>query len=370
MRLADFIEHNISAIVDEAESYAKSVSANASRLDREALRDHMPDILKVVVTDMRTAQTEEHARFKAHGHYPPASDSARTAAQTHAGLRAKDGFDIMQMVSEYRALRASVLRLWAGISQPADSNTLEDVNRFNESIDQAVAESVGFFAEEVERWRNVFLGVLGHELRGPLTAILMASEILHDMGMDQPISKNVARIVDGGQRMRSLLDDLLDFNRTSYGMGIRISRAPVDLAEACQNEIELIRVTLPEREITFATDGDVAGSFDESRVREVVWNLVANAAKYGDGVQPIHVQLKGGERDVELSVANGGQDIPPDGLAELFEPLKRASDKDEQAHSLGLGLFVVRQIAIAHGGEVDVESSDRTTKFSVSLHRA
>ncbi|RYG79360.1 MAG: sensor histidine kinase [Alphaproteobacteria bacterium] len=369
MRLADFIEHHSSAIVDEAEHYARSVSEIASRLDSEALRDHMPDILKVVVADMRSPQTAEHARFKSQGHYPPASDAARTAAQTHAGLRAQVGFDIVQMISEYRALRASVLRLWAEINQPPDLHTLEDVHRFNESIDQAVAESVGYFAQEVERWRNVFLGILGHELRGPLTAILMASEMLGGMEVDQPISKNVGRIINSGERMRSLLDDLLDFNRTSYGMGIRIARAPVDLAQACESELELIRVTLPGVAITFAATGDPQGSFDQSRIREIVWNLVGNAAKYGDGTQPIHVQLDGTTHGVELSVRNSGENIPQNQLNELFEPLKRASTQDQGAQSLGLGLFVVRQVALAHGGEVDVESADGTTRFMVSLHR-
>lgn len=369
MRLADFIERHSAAIVDEAELYASSVSDIAGRLDKEALRDHMPDILQVIVADMRSPQTDEHARFKSLGRYPPDSDAARTAAQTHGGLRAKVGFDIVQMISEYRALRASVLRLWADSDQPADPHTLDDVHRFNESIDQSIAESTGFFAQEVERWRNVFLGILGHELRGPLTAILMASEMLSGMEMDQPISKNVGRIINSGERMRSLLDDLLDFNRTSYGMGIRISRAPVDLAQACESELELIRVTLPGVPITFAATGDVHGSFDQSRIREIVWNLVGNAAKYGDRTQPIEVRLTGTATGVELSVSNSGDSIPADRQNELFEPLKRAGMQHEEARGLGLGLFVVRQVAIAHGGEVDVESADGTTRFMVNLHR-
>ena len=369
MRLADFIDANNSAIVDEAEIFARSISDIAGRLDPIALRDHLPEILRVIAADMRTPETAVYRKLKSEGGYPPASGAARTAAQTHAGTRALHGFDIVQMVSEYRALRASVLRLWTDDNPTPDRHALEDVNRFNEAIDQAVAESAGYFAQEVERWRNVFLGVLGHELRGPLTSILLASDILQCMEVDQPVSKKVGVIIESGERMRSLLDDLLDFNRTSYGMGIHISRAQIDLARACGHELELIRSTLPGREITFHATGDATGSFDESRVREVVWNLVTNAAKYGEDAKPIHVRLTGNEDELELAVSNSGPDIPEARLDELFEPLKRATDTDGGLHSLGLGLFVVRQVAIAHGGRVAVSSTQGTTTFSVSLQR-
>lgn len=369
MRLADFIDANNSAIVDEAETFARSISEIAGRLDAAALRDHLPEILRVVAADMRTPETAAYKKLKSEGKFSPTNGSTRTAAQTHAGTRVIHGFDIVQMVSEYRALRASVLRLWTEANPLPDHHALEDVNRFNESIDQAVAESAGHFSQEVERCRNVFLGVLGHELRGPLTSILLASDILQNMEMDQPISKKVALIIEGGERMRSLLNDLLDFNRTSFGMGIHVTRAKVDLAQACEQELELIRTTLPGRVITFDVTGDATGAFDESRVREVVWNLVTNAAKYGDPTQPIHVRLTGKEDELELAVSNSGQDIPSTQLDELFEPLKRASATDDGVHNLGLGLFVVRQVAIAHGGRVDVHSKQGTTTFCVNLHR-
>lgn len=368
MRLADFIENHITEIVDDAETFAKTITSVGRQLDREALRDHIPEMLRVMVADLRTEQTDREARLKSEGKYDPASDSALTAAQTHAGTRAEQGFDIVQLVSEYRVLRASILRLWAKRCKP-DEESIEDINRFNEAVDQAIAESVGTFAAQTDRWRDVFLGILGHELRGPLSAILLASEILGGMEMDAPIAKNVARIIDGGERMRSLLHDLLDFNRASFGLGLLINRAPVDLAEACANEVELVRTTWPGHQITYASSGETQGSFDESRVREVVWNLVSNAAKYGDASQPIRVLVDGQGNGVKIVVQNAGPGISGAKLGELFEPLRRASTKDAVDGSLGLGLFVVKQVAIAHGGEVEVSSSNGLTEFSVLLRR-
>jgi signal transduction histidine kinase len=366
MRLATFIEDNVSTIVDEAEQYARSVGVDRDMLSREALRDHLPDVLKVIVADMQTAQSGEAARLKSLGEFPPAASSGRTSAQTHAGMRLDDGFNIVQMVSEYRALRASVLRLWSEVAT-RDEHSLVDVGRFNEAIDQAVAESVDYFAQEVERWRNVFLGVLGHELRGPLSAILLSSELLRRMGMDSPISQSVAQIIRGGERMRSLLDDLLDFNRTSLGFGLLITRREVDLAQACASEIELLKVTLPDQEIEFTASGITTGLFDESRVREVVWNLVTNAAKYGEGNLPIHVSLSGDGNEVKLSVLNVGAEISQTRINDLFDPLRRGADTQAVAQSLGLGLFVVKEVAKAHGGEVEVRSSSGTNTFTVTL---
>lgn len=368
MRLADFIESNISAIVDEAEVFAKTLGEAGGRLGKGALRDHIPEMLRVIVADLRTVQTAEESKLKSEGAFGPASDAARTAAQTHAAVRAGQGFDVIQLVSEYRVLRATVLRLWRQAHGPVNDSA-DDVDRFNEAIDQAIAESVGAFSGQVEQWRNVFLGILGHELRGPLSAILMASDMLGSMEVDAPIKKNVARIIDGGERMRALLNDLLDFNRVSFGMGLLINRAPVDLAEACAREVDLVRANWPEHKIQFESNGETTGSFDVSRVREVIWNLTTNAAKYGDPAQPIHVVLEGAGHGVTIEVRNAGPAIPSTRLDELFEPLRRGTTGEGSDGSLGLGLFVVKQVAIAHGGAVAVRSNDGLTEFSVSLPR-
>ena len=137
MRLAAFIESNAEEIVSAAEDFCSTLQPAAGHLDSEALRDDLPKILDAIVKDLRTAQTPAEAQRKSLGQAPLAQDAPETAAQTHAMLRAKAGFEISQMVSEYRALRASVLRLWLSPGQVLDEESLGDMERFNEAIDQA-----------------------------------------------------------------------------------------------------------------------------------------------------------------------------------------------------------------------------------------
>ena len=137
MRLADFIEQNLPQILGQWESFAASLLPAAAKMDAANLRDHAEQILRAVVQDLRTPQTLEQSLDKSLGRGDAASTTGETAAQTHALLRASSGFTIRQLVAEYRALRASVLALWARAG-PEGANTLEDMGRFNEAIDQAM----------------------------------------------------------------------------------------------------------------------------------------------------------------------------------------------------------------------------------------
>jgi signal transduction histidine kinase len=137
----------------------------------------------------------------------------------------------------------------------------------------------------------------------------------------------------------------------------------------CRDEIEELRAALPDATIEFATAGATHGSYDASRIKQVLSNLVINAAKYGDLGGPIQVHLRGHSSEVHLSVENSGLSIPKEEMQFLFEPLRRSAHADPQAEreSLGLGLFIVRQIALAHGGSVTVESAEGRTRFTVTL---
>jgi signal transduction histidine kinase len=371
MRLADFIEANVEPILVAAEAFAATMLPAAGHLDSEALRDHMPMILDAIAKDLRSAQTAQEQLAKSLGQQPPIHGAPQTAAQTHALLRAKAGFDISQLVAEYRALRACVLRLWFERGSGDGVHLQDDLVRFNEAIDQAVAESVAFYTAEMDRWRHVFLGVLGHDLRGPLNAILLTAEVLSKMTTDAPLSRHTVRLIQSGHRMKTLLDDLLDFNRASLGLGIGLHRTDVELTQVCAEEIDLLRVALPKADITFSASGTVHGSFDASRVREVLGNLVTNAARYGTAGATIHVELTQESNHVTLSVANAGVAIPEQDIQALFEPLRRARPLDElpDRTSLGLGLFIVREIAKAHGGVIRVDSANGETVFTLVLPR-
>lgn len=370
MRLADFIEANTEGILFEWETFARSLLPAAGGLDVAALRDHAEQILRTVARDLRTSQSSSEQSAKSRGEAVRPLHSLETAAQTHAVLRATGGFTMQQMVAEYRALRASVLRLWANEHDPGP-DTLIDVTRFNEAIDQAVAESVDFFTLESERWRNVFLGVLGHDLRGPLNTILLTARLLAKLTDGTPVSEATARLIRGGSRMRELLDDLLDYSRSSLELGIPVAMVRMDLALACREEIELQRVAWPGNDIELATEGAMQGVWDASRLKQVLGNLVANAAKYGDPGTPITVRLAGSDDEVTVSVENTGPPISATEMPQLFDPLRRGArgDAEIERTSLGLGLFIVRQIVRSHGGTVSLSSANGKTVFQVTLPR-
>ena len=372
MRLANFIDENVEAIVTAAAAFARTFPAGA-RLGDAELRDHIALILDAIAQDLRTDQTEANELRKSHGLIEASPRASATAAQTHALLRAKGGFSIEQLVAEYRALRASVLRLWARDGIQLDADALGDMVRFGEAIDQAVAESTAYFVAEADRLRNVFLAVLGHDLRGPLNSILMTSELLTRVVADEPLREHTSRLMRSGERMRRLLDDLLDYSRASLGVGINVKREAVDLSAALREEIDILRSALPGHAILFEVDGGTHGSFDASRLREAVSNLVHNAASYGDRDHPIVVRLSGNGETIAVSVENTGAALSEKELADLFEPLARGhgeATKAEDRTHLGLGLFIVRAVVLAHGGDIRAASAEGKTTFTLHLPRS
>jgi signal transduction histidine kinase len=365
--LADFIEHHAETIIAHAMVFAKTVDVGTP-LDDAALRDHLPEIVAAIVADLRSPQTRAQEIEKSEGRALSQPGASRTAAGTHALFRAHSGFNVQHLVSEYRALRASVLRLWA--EEPAAASIAPDeVTRFNEAIDEAIAESVRHHADEVERWRNIFLGVLGHDLRSPLSAIVMTSELIARTAVDAPMAAAAQRLIRSGERMRALLDKLLVYNRAQMGIGFQVEKADVDLVEACRDEVELLQASLPGIQIHFTAKAPVRGHYDASRVREALANLVVNGTKYGQEGGQIHVDLRKDGAGVELVVENPGPPIPQETLDMMFEPLRRGgvSGGAHEQSSLGLGLFIVSEIARAHAGTIRAESADGTTTFTLNL---
>jgi len=176
MRLHQFILEHIEQILAAWESFARSVETALPTMDAKGLRNHSEHILRTVAQDMQTPQTERQQIAKSLGRGPTSEEDS--PAQTHAVTRFVAGFSMDQMVSEYRALRSSVLRLWLAESRIEDTHDVQDIIRFNEAIDQALVESIARYGEAVESTRKTVLGVLGHDLRSPLGAVLMASDIL------------------------------------------------------------------------------------------------------------------------------------------------------------------------------------------------
>jgi signal transduction histidine kinase len=371
MRLSDFIQRDIEAILSEWELFAATLLPAAVDMNSDSLCDHAQQILRAVCKDLNTSQNDEQRERKSKGLASGSLDARNTAAETHALLRAREGFNVNQMISEYRALRASVLNLWAKACEPSDI-FIPDLVRFNEAIDQAVAESVAFFNTQIEKERNLLLGMLGHDMRGPLQVIQLTARYLSKADATTDVATAAARLLKSSASLRVLLDDLLDFNRTKLGLGITISPAPVDLAEAFAAEAEQLRVAHPGRSIALEANGDVSGVWDVNRLNQLLGNLVVNAIKYGAYSSPVGIVLSGLPTEVRFAVHNHGPKIDESLLGQIFEPLKRGSDNQFVSGtdgSFGLGLYIAREIAVAHHGDISAKSGENETVFTVRLPR-
>jgi signal transduction histidine kinase len=375
-RLADFIRQNEAAIVKEWIEFARTRSPASDKMSKLALEDHIVDILGFVADDLESAQTPREQFDKSRGKGPQDNPFFESAAEIHAALRLADGFDIDQMVSEYRALRASVIKEWLAHNQGLASTDIEDLTRFNEAIDQAVTESVARYTETINNSRNLFLGVLGHDLRNPIGAVSMGAQWIERSGTTSPKqAKVVSEIRTAAGRATQILDDLLDLTRSSFGTEIPVAKTKTDIASLCQQIADELRAINPNRRFDVTHEGDPMGSCDPARLGQVVSNLMSNAIHYGDVSNPITVKVVGNDAGaVTITVHNLGTPIPPETQKVIFQSWMRGQDAknppDLGTH-LGLGLYIARLIVEAHGGDITVTSNeDAGTTFSLRFPRS
>lgn len=371
MRLADFILRDMQAILEQWDAFAGTRFPAATAMTPPALRDHAKQILEAVAKDLSASQTAAAQAAKSMGRAPQPIDALETAAQTHGFLRAQSGFDIKQMASEYRALRAGVLRLWTGACQPEPPD-LDDMIRFNEAIDQALAESISFFSDKVDESRNLLLGMLGHDMRTPLQSIQLTAFYLGQLNAGETVSKAASRLINSGARMKALLDELVEFNRAKLGLGIQMAPSSMDVSELFADELEELRAAHPDRELVLEVSGDTKGSWDGPRLQRLLGNLVVNALKYGFKDTPVFVAVAGEKDALRFEVRNTGPTIEQSALEQLFAPLQRGQhgeSKYDPDAGLGLGLYIAREIANAHGGEIKAHSEGTEIVFAVRLPR-
>ncbi|QSQ11430.1 PAS domain-containing protein [Myxococcus landrumensis] len=231
-------------------------------------------------------------------------------------------------------------------------------------------------AEEEARRRAEFeqllIGIVGHDLRNPLSAITMASTtLLRREYLDERQRKVIDRILSSAERATRMLRDVLDFTQARLGGGIPMQPQPLDLHELTRQVLDEVRLAHPERSLEFEFSGDGAGLWDPDRLAQVLTNLVNNALSYSPNECPVLVRTHGTHDAVTLSVHNMGVPIPAELLPRLFEPMKRAERRDpKDGRGLGLGLFIVKHIVDAHGGRLRVRSDEQEgTLFVVRLPR-
>ncbi|PMX02846.1 two-component sensor histidine kinase [Pseudomonas sp. FW215-R2] len=373
MRLSEFIRQHADHIVEEWEQFARTITPAADNMDQTALRDHAKAILLAAARDMDTAQTASEQIAKAKGEGPEKTPSLDEAGASHGELRHTVGFDLVQMTSEFRHLRACVIRLWVNSLQSPDMTYFQDMIRFNEAIDEALAESTAAYAEQVNRSRDIFLAILGHDLRAPLQAVSMSTEVLmRKTTLEGDALTCALNIKHGARHMAAMVSDLLELVRSRLGKSLPINPVPMDLAEAARRAIAEACAGNPECDPTLTISGDTRGAWDAGRIDQLLQNLIGNALQHGSDPREVSVDLRGDTDNVCLSVHNDGTPIPEEAIGTIFDPLVRSADEElgQPSTSLGLGLFIVKEVVTAHGGTIEVSSSEADgTLFSVTLPR-
>lgn len=381
MRLADFIVSQIEPILMEWEGFARGIAPGA-KMDALALRDHAPEILLATARDMNSVQSPAQQSAKSKGQGPAAEKNVASlngVSELHAVGRLGSGFDLMEVVSEYRALRASVLRLWRDSKPQPDERDVDDLTRFNESIDQSLVKAVSSYTRRVDQARDMFMAILSHDLRNPLNSIAMSAQLLPAVGhLDAESMQLASQISTNTAVMARMISDLLDYTRTRLGAGMPVSPASMDLGQLCRELYNEFRTAHPDRDVRLGIEGgdggEWGGAWDTDRLRQAISNLLGNAIQHGAADAPVELNLEGDGLEVRVIVRNGGPPIPAGELPKIFDPLVRGSSaaepKRNRPGSIGLGLYIAREIATSHGGRINVTSTQADgTAFTMRLPR-
>ncbi|HYW58098.1 MAG TPA: sensor histidine kinase [Polaromonas sp.] len=373
MRLSEFLRTQTKEILEAWDEFAATVEHTGTELDKQELRDHAAEILQTIAEDLDRPQTEDEQVDKSKGLSDSTSEGEDTAAQTHADIRMISGFAVDAMITEYRALRSSVVRLWLKASgESGHARDVIDLTRFNEAIDQAIAESVGRYTEQTKRSTDLFIGILGHDIRNPLGTISMSAQYLVRSG--QLTAAAAEPIINSVVRINSVIEQVVDFTRGQAEGVMPIHPKPGNLVSQFFKVVEETQVRHPNVPVRLDSTGNFDGSWDEGRMGQLLSNLLGNAISYGASNEPVTVYMWENREEVFFSVHNTGNPIPPQEQERIFKPLARGAGNGggerREPDGLGLGLYICKEIVRAHGGTMGVESAPGSgTTFNVKLPR-
>lgn len=371
MKLSEFLDEHVEQILVEWEAFARTLGPAADSMSGLALRDHARPILEAVAADISSPQSRREQHAKSEGLAPEAAQLS--AASIHGTLRHESDFSVVQLGAEFRALRATVLRLWLPKIGSMSDGMVDEMVRFNEAIDQALAESLATFSARSDSTRDMFLAILGHDLRAPLASMSLAGELLAHPKVDLGQVPAVAsRITRGATLMSRMVEDLIEYARMQLGSRMPIDPRQVDLGEACTRAVEDAGAAYPGGRFDVTVQEALGGRFDGVRLHQLLINLLMNAAQHGAKGQPVTIDARAEDGAVVVRVVNQGPPIPREAQGSIFKPLVQLPADDERdaplRTSLGLGLYIAREIAVAHGGDISLESGgERGTIFTVRL---
>ena len=331
-----------------------------------ARRLHFEQVLRAVADEMNrvstNAATAAAAAAAAVAEEAPRRGEAGDPSHSHAG----------RLVDDYASLRASVVRQWRQKHPSPSATDLDELVHFNEAMDRSLAELSATFSPSHAQPNALFLGVLNHELRTVVASILMSAQVLtHRATPGSPEAKAAERILRSCEQLRQTLDALSDFTTVRLGTQIEIDRVEDDMAVLCRQALDEYARSDHERTVRLSSDGDLRGNWDAARIREAIRGLIANAARFASRGSPVTIVVDGHAADeVKLTVHGDGTPIDLDTLCTIFDPVARVESDNPTYAGLGLGLFIVRKVVDAHGGQVSVDASPgQGTTFTVVLPR-
>lgn len=222
---------------------------------------------------------------------------------------------------------------------------------------------------ETLRLNEMFVAAVGHELRNPLSAMMMATELIRLAAKEAAVRRPLEILQASGRRMSRMILDLFDLSRARLGSGIPIERQPVDALPLVHKVIAEFEAASPDRPIRLVHDGEVTGSWDAGRLAQILSNLIGNALRHGAAEAPVTVRVHGAPGHAAIEVHNGGT-IDAEVLPYLFDPFQSRKDRAARSEGLGLGLYIVHQLLLAHGGTIEVSSTEAAgTTFRIQLPR-
>ncbi|MBA3542620.1 MAG: sensor histidine kinase [Deltaproteobacteria bacterium] len=360
MQLGDFVLSNSERIISEWETSARTCRLPADTTSGPDLRAHGRGILDAIALGLPPRSQPPEASWS-------------TVARAHGTTRRLAGVTPGQMVAEFGALRVSVLRLWTDTEQQLTHTHLEDLSLFNRAVDQALAESIACYVHDLEYSKDVFLEIVGHDLRNPLAAIMMSATLM--ISTEEPTwphAKTASRILNSGVRMERIIAELMDFTRCRHGAGIAITPVSADLEAICRHTIEEVVRTYPKHVVRLDVGGHLRGRWDETRMGQALSNVICHAVTHANDRTPVTITACGERDEVVVSVHHEGRVVPAAELPDLFNPLKSIGPDGKKLRDLsGLGLFIAKEIVVAHGGGIEVSSlPERGTTFIIRLPNA
>jgi signal transduction histidine kinase len=370
-RLAPFIRENTHRILEEWLQVASRLPS-AHGLGLGTLRDHMPELIDTLAEAIERGDTT--------------ATPMKGLPNLHAALRVREGYDLRQVVAEYRMLRRVIHELYStsGAFHSEQLPAMDALRVMDQALDGAISDAVDQYAVDRDRSREMFIGILGHDLREPMSTIIFGLQSLlerHGEHLPAPAVKSALLIKNSARRMERMIRDLLDFAHGRLGSGLPVTPAPIDDARTVISEtVHEIAQANPDRRIVClgqSARGDFSVRWDSDRIAQAITNLVSNAISYGE--DPVVVEPVDEHDRIAIEVRNRG-DIPRAILPGLFDPFtlhggdrrhheeSRTEEERRRGH-LGLGLYIVRAIAEAHGGEVAASSDGGEAVFRMTLPR-